>query len=93
MHADRRTYIYPPLDKRYSPIISTVCGPKYLGIGSLLLPINYYFHLVEDIIQCWTTKQRYMLSGVKHFHAERRAFEEFQRHFSTEYLCIQGYVV
>ena len=23
-----RTYIYSPLDKRYSPIISTICGPK-----------------------------------------------------------------
>ena len=23
-----RTYIYPPLDKRYSPIISPICGPK-----------------------------------------------------------------
>ena len=22
------TYIYPPLDKRYSPIISSICGPK-----------------------------------------------------------------
>ena len=33
MHADRqaddiRTYIYPPLDKRYSFIISTICGPN-----------------------------------------------------------------
>ena len=28
MHADRRTYIYFPLDKRYSPIISTICGPN-----------------------------------------------------------------
>ena len=28
MHADRRTYIYPPLDKRYSRIISTICGPN-----------------------------------------------------------------
>ena len=28
MHADRRTYIYPPLDKRYSPIISSICGPN-----------------------------------------------------------------
>ena len=24
----RRTYIYPPLDKRYSPIISSICGPN-----------------------------------------------------------------
>ena len=22
------TYIYPPLDKSYSPIISSICGPK-----------------------------------------------------------------
>ena len=37
-HADRRTsgkrdimtYIYPPLDKRYSPIISSICGPNNL---------------------------------------------------------------
>ena len=27
-HADRRTYIYPPLDKRYSAIISSICGPN-----------------------------------------------------------------
>ena len=35
-HADRRTsgqqyiraYIYPPLDKRDSPIISSICGPN-----------------------------------------------------------------
>ena len=25
-----RTYIYPPLDKRYSPIISSICGPNNL---------------------------------------------------------------
>ena len=24
----RRSYIYPPLDKRYSPIISSICGPN-----------------------------------------------------------------
>ena len=28
VHTDRRTYIYPPLDKRYSPIISSICGPN-----------------------------------------------------------------
>ena len=27
-HADRRTSIYPPLDERYSPITSSICGPK-----------------------------------------------------------------
>ena len=32
---DNRTYIYHPLDKRYSPIISTICGPNN-GVG----PIN-----------------------------------------------------
>ena len=26
-HPDRGTYIYPPLDKRYSLIISSICGP------------------------------------------------------------------
>ena len=25
---DRQTYMYPPLDKRYSPIIYTICGPN-----------------------------------------------------------------
>ena len=24
----RRSYTYPPLDKRYSPIISSICGPN-----------------------------------------------------------------
>ena len=28
IHADRRTYIYAPVDKRYSPIISTIWGPN-----------------------------------------------------------------
>ena len=28
---DIRTYIYPPLDKRYSPIISSICGPNNWG--------------------------------------------------------------
>ena len=28
MHADRRKYIYTPADKRYSPIITTICGPN-----------------------------------------------------------------
>ena len=32
MHVDRRTYIYPPLDKRYSTIISTICGQNPLNI-------------------------------------------------------------
>ena len=27
-HADRRTSIYPPPDERYSPITSSICGPK-----------------------------------------------------------------
>ena len=27
-HPDSGTYIYPPLDKRYSPIISSICGPN-----------------------------------------------------------------
>ena len=27
-HSDRWTHIYPPLDKRYSPIISMICGPN-----------------------------------------------------------------
>ena len=31
MHADRRTYIYPSLDKHFSAIISTICGPKKGG--------------------------------------------------------------
>ena len=30
MHADRQTYIYPPLDKRCSPIISKICGTNNL---------------------------------------------------------------
>ena len=49
-HTDRRThgqtdtptYIYPPLDKRYSPIISSICGPnkhekKYRPIESYFI--------------------------------------------------------
>ena len=27
-HRYIRTYIYPPLDKRYSPIKSSICGPN-----------------------------------------------------------------
>ena len=29
---DKRTYIYPPLDEHYSPIISTICGPNKLKV-------------------------------------------------------------
>ena len=29
---DRPTYIYPPLDKRYSPIISSICGPNNINL-------------------------------------------------------------
>ena len=28
VHRYRLTYIYPPLDKRYCPIISSICGPN-----------------------------------------------------------------
>ena len=35
---DKRTAIYPPLDKRYSHIISSICGPNnvtnYLSRGN-----------------------------------------------------------
>ena len=45
---DKRTYIYPPLDKRYSPIISTICGPnnmykKKLRITNLRIKLNHKF--------------------------------------------------
>ena len=28
VHRYNTTYIYPPLDKRYSPITSSICGPN-----------------------------------------------------------------
>ena len=28
----RPTYIYPPLDKRFSPIISSICGPNNVAV-------------------------------------------------------------
>ena len=45
---DKRTYIYPLLDKRYSPIISTICGPnnmyqKNLRITNLRIKLNHKF--------------------------------------------------
>ena len=38
-HRYIRTYIYPPLDKRYSPIISSICGPNNI---LLVIPREYY---------------------------------------------------
>ena len=35
---DKPTYIDPPLDKRYNPIISTICGPnKFINIMVIIL--------------------------------------------------------
>ena len=45
---DKQTYIYPLPDKRYSPIISTICGPnnmyqKKLRITNLRIKLNHKF--------------------------------------------------
>ena len=71
MHADRRTYIYFPLDKRYSPIISTICGLN-----------NNYFDNNKK-----TNEEPHLLNGLslevpvlEHSHLEGLGALKFQEH-------------
>ena len=57
MHADRRTYIYPLLDKHYSPIISTICGPNNIPLKFLPYPslnIEWRRYICRQILKRWT---------------------------------------
>ena len=37
---DKRTYIHPPPDERYSPIISSICGPNNMYYMNLVLYVQ-----------------------------------------------------
>ena len=81
----RPTYIYPPLDKRYSPIISSICGPNKSSFDRTALVFflknsqKLYFWKSTRKLYFWKSAQKlfFWKSGWKLFFSERAASNFF----------------